>query len=159
MFCFKRFKQSAGQTLVEASLIAPLIVFFLIMIIWFARIMLTWQQISTAARYGTDLIAYTSFNEQYIKDDIKDYLCNTKTIGRTLDSDKLNIIIEINDYEPMKYDFNINNISDFTKFNLVSIINNIAGLTPVFCKKSFVEIKYSYKIPKILKILKKKALK
>ncbi|MDR3274763.1 MAG: hypothetical protein LBS81_02045 [Endomicrobium sp.] len=86
---------------------------------------------------------------------LKDYLCNTKTIGRTLDPNKLNIIIKINDYEPMKYDFNIIDISDLAKFNPVSIINNIADLTPVFCKKSFVEVKYSYKIPKILKILKK----
>ncbi|MDR0800865.1 MAG: pilus assembly protein [Endomicrobium sp.] len=153
MFYFKRFKQSRGQALVEAALIAPLVILFLFTVIWFARVMLTWQQISTAARYGTDLIAYTPFSKEYIEDDIKDYLCNARTIGRTLDPDKLDINIEINDYESVKYDFdNIEIISNIVKFNPKDILNMTAGLVPALTKKSIVEIKYSYKIPKILKI-------
>ncbi|MDR3256571.1 MAG: pilus assembly protein [Endomicrobium sp.] len=155
MSYLKWIKQSRGQALVEAALIVPLIVFFLFTIVLFARIMLTWQQISTAARYGTDLIAYTPFSEKYIREDIKDYLCNARTIGRTLDPEKLDIIIEINDYESMKYDLSITDISSITSFNPVNILNTITGLTPVLTKKSFVEIKYSYKIPAILKIIGK----
>jgi hypothetical protein len=149
----RRFKHSKGQALVEAALIAPLIVFFLFTVIWFAGVMLTWQQISTAARYGTDLIAYTPFSENYIKSDIKNYLCSTDTIGRILDPDRLEITIEINDYEAVKYDFDIT--SDFLNFNPVNILKSAVGLNPIFVKKSFVEIKYRYKIPKILKVIGK----
>jgi Flp pilus assembly protein TadG len=159
MLYLKRLKQSRGQSLVEASLIAPLIVFFLFTIIWFACVMLTWQQISTAARYGTDLIAYTSFNVAYIKNDIKDYLCNTKTVGRTLDPEKLDIKIEINDYESVKYDFDIKDISSITTLNPVNVLNTFKGLIPSLNQKSFVEITYSYKIPIILKIIGEKNIK
>ncbi|MDR0819943.1 MAG: pilus assembly protein [Endomicrobium sp.] len=61
MFYFKCFKQSRGQALVEAALIVPPIILFLFTVIWFACVMLTWQQISTAARYGTDFNCIYSF--------------------------------------------------------------------------------------------------
>jgi hypothetical protein len=150
MIYSKSLKKSNGQALVEATLITPLIIVFLFMIVWFARIMLTWQQISTAARYGTDLIAYTPFSQKYIEGDIKDYLCNPNTVGRTLDRQKLDVKIEINDYKPVKYDGSITNLK-----NIVAGSSNFEGLIPAFSKKSFVEIKYSYKIPSILKIIGK----
>ncbi|GHT70336.1 hypothetical protein AGMMS49950_05110 [Endomicrobiia bacterium] len=146
MVYLKLLRQSKGQTLVEAALVAPLIIVFLFVIVWFARVTLTWQQISTAARYGTDLIAYTPFSQKYIERDIKDYLCNPDIIGRILDPEKLDIKIEINDYKPVKYD----NLSS------ISRLGNLRGLIPGFDKKSFVEIKYSYKIPRVLKITGKK---
>jgi hypothetical protein len=67
--------------------------------------MLVWQQIPTVARDGTGLVVYISFSKEYIEDDIKNYLCNAITIGRTFDQDSLDIKIEINDSEPVKYDF------------------------------------------------------
>ncbi|MDR0800839.1 MAG: pilus assembly protein [Endomicrobium sp.] len=146
MSCLKRFKQSRGQALVEAALIAPLIIFFLFAVIWFVRVMLTWQQISTAARYGTDLIAYTPFSKKYIEDDIKNYLCNTNITGRALDPEKLDIKIEINDYEPFD-----EGIFDVANFNPKNFFNMLKGLT-VLAEKSIVEITYSYKIPEVLKI-------
>jgi hypothetical protein len=154
MIYLKSLKKSKGQALVEAALITPLIIVFLFVIAWFARVMLTWQQISTAARYGTDLIAYTPFSQKYIEEDIKDYLCNPNNIGRTLDRQKLDVKVELNDYGPVKYDINI---TDFK--NIVSIVSNFKGLIPAFSKKSFVEIKYSYKIPSILKITGKDVIK
>lgn len=154
MSCLKRFKQPRGQALVEAALIAPLIIFFLFTIIWFVRIMLTWQQISTAARYGTDLIAYTPFSKKYIEDDIKNYLCNTNIIGRTLDPEKLDIKIEINDYEP----FDVEHVFNIANFNPKNFFNTLKGLT-VFGEKSVVEITYSYKIPEVLKITDRESIK
>jgi hypothetical protein len=139
-----------GQALFEVALVIPLIIVFLFAIVWFARVALTWQQISTAARYGTDLIAYTPFDKKYIQSDIKDYLCDSNIIGRTLDPEKLDIKIEINDYEHIKCGFDITSLS-----NYASVISNLKGLISVFNKKSFVEIKYSYKIPNVLKIIGK----
>jgi uncharacterized protein (UPF0333 family) len=153
MIYLKSLKRSKGQALVEAALITPLIVVFLFVIVWFARVMLTWQQISTAARYGTDLIAYTPFSQKYIEEDIKDYLCNPNTVGRTLDRQKLDVKIEVNDYGPVKYDINVTGLK-----NIVNTLSNFKGLIPVFSKKSFVEIKYSYKIPSVLKITGKDAI-
>ncbi|MDR0617827.1 MAG: pilus assembly protein [Endomicrobium sp.] len=129
------FKQLRGQALVEAALISPLIVVFLFSIVWFASLMLSWQQIVTATKYGVDLIAYTDFDKKYIENDIKDYLCNTRTLGRILDLNRLNVVVQINDYKPN------DNVLDCSKW-----------LVP---KKSFVEITYSYKIPKVLKVIGK----
>ncbi|OEG71658.1 hypothetical protein ATZ36_13600 [Candidatus Endomicrobiellum trichonymphae] len=71
----------------------------------------------------------------------------------TLDPDRLDIKIEINDYEPVKYDFDdIKIISNIVKFNPKYILNMTTELVPALTKKSVVEIKYSHKIPKILKI-------
>jgi len=147
--CLKRF---SGQALVEATLSIFLIAFFLFTIVWFASAMLTWQQISTAARYGTDLIAYTPFNEKYIKKDIENYLCSKKTVGRVLNCEKLDIKIDINDYKPVKYNCDI---SDIVSLNPKHVFNMTLGLTPRLSKKSVVEIKYSYEIPKIFKMMGK----
>jgi hypothetical protein len=49
----------------------------------------------SAERQCTDLITYTSFSKEYIEDDVKNYLCNMRTIGKTLDLDKLDIKIEV----------------------------------------------------------------
>jgi hypothetical protein len=146
----KYFKQLNGQALVEAALIAPLIVVFLFAIVWVASLMLTWQQILTATKYGIDLITYTDFDKKYIENDIKNYLCDTKTLGRTLDLNRLNVIVEISDYNPIDIDFTR---PDITSFNSLDIVK---GLVP---KNSFVEITYSYKIPKILKVVGKESIK
>jgi hypothetical protein len=159
MAFLKFVKQSRGQTLVEAALIAPLVIIFLFAILWFARIMLTWQQISTAARYGADLLAYTPFSVKYLENDITDYLCAKSTIGRTLDPKKLNIKIEINDYKPVEYDFDITNFSNFAVLRPVSLFKSLKSFAPGLSKKSFVEINYSYNIPNMFKILGKDSMK
>jgi hypothetical protein len=149
----KYFKQLKGQALVEAVLITPLIVVFLFSIVWFASLMLTWQQIVTATKYGVDLIAYTDFEKKYIENDIKDYLCNTKTLGRILDLNRLNVVVQINEYKPIDMDFTKSNIASFGSLN---VFDCIKGLVP---KKSFVEITYLYKAPKILKVIGRENIK
>ncbi|MDR3071260.1 MAG: pilus assembly protein [Endomicrobium sp.] len=150
-------RQSRGQALVEAVLVAPLVAIFVFMIAWCGRVLLTWQQISTAAQYGANLITYTPFSLKYIKKDIEDYLCNPGTIGRILDSKRLNIKIEINDYEPINYDFlNIKELPNMSRYDLENFLNTLKKLNPSAGKKSFVEIKYSYLVPKILRMAIKK---
>ncbi|MCL2485924.1 MAG: pilus assembly protein [Endomicrobia bacterium] len=152
MLLLNKFKKSSGQALVEAALIAPLIIFFLFTVIWFARVMLTWQQITGAARYGTDLIVYTPYSEDFIKKDVRNYLCHGNNIGRTLDRDPkvLDIKVKANDAAATDYTLNIGNIS---KFNPLNIAKNIKDLVPfVGAVPSYVEITYEYKIPRILRI-------
>jgi uncharacterized protein (UPF0333 family) len=144
-----------GQAIVEAALFAPLIVFFLVAVIWFARISLTYQQIVSAARYGADLIAYTSFSEKYIKNDVTDYLCNVNNIGRILDKNKLDITVFVDDYKVPDYFFSIDGISTFDPQNAVSELN---GIDFKETNKSFVEITYRYRIPKILGLIGKKSM-
>lgn len=137
--------------MVEAALIAPLIIFFLFTVVWFARVMLTWQQITGAARYGTDLIAYTSYSKKFIEKDIRHYLCHGNNIGRTLDSDPkiLRIKVEARDAKKSDFSLGIKNIADFNPLN---IVQNIKNLSPIGPDKSYVEIEYDYKIPKIMRI-------
>ncbi|MDR1523467.1 MAG: pilus assembly protein [Endomicrobium sp.] len=148
----KYLKQLRGQALVEAALIAPLIVVFLFAVVWFASLMLTWQQILTATEYGIDLITYTNFDKKYIENDIKNYLCDAKTLGRVLDLNRLIVKVEINDYKPVDVDIDFIK-PDITSFGSLDIVK---GLVP---KNSFVEITYSYKIPKILKVIGKETIK
>src|SRR3989339_755044 len=78
-----------GQALIENALLIPIIVIIITMIFWFARILLTRQQLLMAARYGTDMIYYTHMDEAQIRGEIRDYLCGESNLGRKLDPDKL----------------------------------------------------------------------
>lgn len=166
-------KNKNGQALVEAALTAPLIVFFLFTIIWFGGIMLTWQQITGAARYGTDMIAYTPYDKRYIENEIKNYLCSNLTIGRVLDRNQLEIEISIKDLkEPI--DFTLDNVinESLLDINPIKIIENLIGVFDKLknqientwdvvnpknlinpdANKSFVEIRYNYKAPRVMSI-------
>lgn len=80
---------SSGQALVENVLIIPIIVVIVVMLFWFAEIMLTKQQLVMATRYGTDLILYSNMSKDQIKAEITDYLCGINAAGRRLDPSKL----------------------------------------------------------------------
>ena len=150
MLYFKKLKNSKGQALVEAALIAPLIVFFLFSVIWFARVLLTWQQITAAARYGTDLIAYSPFSRTYIENDIINYLCSPSNVGRILDRDKLKVTVVSADMDPHDYTISVGNIESF---NPLGIAAGVRGILPVLLPKSYVEISYEYKLPMLISII------
>ena len=170
MFTQKNLRNKKGQALLEAALIAPLIIFFLFAVIWFGRIMLTWQQITGAARYGTDLIAYTSYTEKQIEDDIRNYLCHHSNIGRTLSSTTVHIDVHFSTprFPSMNYtsvsdkEFNNENINDFKADSIFSGLTDIVlGISKMFAdpidmekSMSYVEISYKYKTPLILSALK-----
>ncbi|AKL97811.1 TadE family protein [Endomicrobium proavitum] len=150
----KRFKnskpalRSKGQSLVEAALFMPLIVFFLFAVVWFARVALTWQQLTGAARYGTDLLVYTRYSEDTIKGFIINYLCHSSNIGRTLDREKLNVVVKANDSQKLDYSLSLDNIANFSPTELVKLKDSLLAVN---LKKSYVELVYTYKIPPILK--------
>jgi hypothetical protein len=141
------FKFSKGQALIEAALITPLLAIFLIVIIWFAKVALTYQQLIGAARYGTDLIANTPFSKEYIERDIKDYLCNKNTIGRILNPDKLNIEVVINDFPSINAEMSIDSIAKIP--DLITIVSQFSPIKQM----SYVELTYSYQYPAILRRL------
>jgi hypothetical protein len=149
MFLFCALKKNKGQALVEAAITAPLIVFFLLTVIWFCGVMLTWQQITGAARYGTDMIAYTPYTKQEIEKGIKDYLCHGNEIGRVLDRDKLEVKIEIYDAAEIDFTLSFENIIDKNPLNIIKTLESFWNdfIAP---KKSYVEITYNYKVPRIL---------
>jgi hypothetical protein len=156
MFLIKIIRCRKGQSLTEAALIMPLIVFFLFTVMWFGKIMLTWQQIAGAARYGTDMIAYTPFSENYIKRDIIDYLCNANTIGRILDEKNLVVNVEI--YDMAKIDFSLT-IDNLQNFNISDIVDNVKGILPVEQDYSSVEIIYYFDAPFVFKAFGKDKIK
>jgi len=147
MFSKHNRKNIKGQALVEAALITPLIVFFLFTLVWFARIMLTWQQIIGAARYGTDLIAYTNFSKSSIENYVISYLCDKNNIGRTLDPDKLTVEAKIQN-QP-KIDFSIS-FSSLLNFNPQNIIDTLIAVSPA-APMSSVTVTYKYRTPLVLR--------
>ena len=136
-----------GQAFTEAVFILPLICVMVIAVFWFGKICLTWQQLVSAARYGTDMVANTPLNQQEIKKDIENYLTHHFIKGRLLDKNKIKeITVEINDAPATKID-----ISDF--FNIFSDVGKLLNnVTTVSIKPSVIRITYSYDIPKIFAI-------
>ena len=73
-----------GQAFTEAVFILPIIFVMIVSVFWFGKICLTWQQLVSAARYGTDMIANTPLNQKEIKKDIENYLTHHFIKGRLL---------------------------------------------------------------------------
>lgn len=140
-----------GQAFTEAVFILPIICVLIICVFWFGKICLTWQQLVSAARYGTDMIANTPLTQKEIKKDIENYLTHRFIKGRLLDRNKLKeITVEINDAPITKFD-----ISDFV--NIFSDVGNLLkNISTVSVKPSVVRITYSYDMPKILQIASNK---
>ena len=136
-----------GQAFTEAVFILPIICVMIICVFWFGKVCLTWQQLVSAARYGTDMVANTPLNQKEIKKDIENYLTHHFIKGRLLDKSKLKeITVEINDAPVTKFD-----ITDFTNIfsDAVNLANNVAAFS---VKPSVVRITYSYDMPKIFQI-------
>jgi hypothetical protein len=136
-----------GQAFTEAVFILPIVFIMIVAVFWFGKICLTWQQLVSAARYGTDMIANTPLNQKEIKKDIENYLTHHFIKGRLLDKKQLKeIIVEINDAPVTKFD-----ISDF--FNIFSDTGNLLkSVTNFSIKPSTVRIVYSYPLPKIFQL-------
>jgi hypothetical protein len=137
-----------GQALIESVLVIPLLLIIFTAIFWFSRVVLTRQQLLTAARYGTDMIAYTDMNEDQIRREIRTYLCDPGTEGRTLDSSQLpdkNIRIVIDRY--MLPEMGFYNLSGYAK--LARMLDEIA--VPLKHTSS-VEIYYSIPLPRMFSL-------
>ena len=137
-------RNKKGQAFTEAFFVFPIIVVLIFSVVWFARVLLTWQQLVSATRYGTDMIANTNLSCDDIKKDIKNYLTNKMIEGRRLDTDKIkDISVDIKEYNGISY-----NITDLTK-----ISNLVHGLFVPANELSTVSISYSYELPKIMNIV------
>ncbi|MDD2523766.1 MAG: TadE family protein [Endomicrobiia bacterium] len=138
-------KNRKGNAFVEALFILPMMVLMFVSVIWFARVLLTWQQLISATRYGTDMIATTTLNAYDIKKDIENYLTHRMIDGRRLDAEKIKEInVDINDYP--KIDINVR---DLTKiFNDINGL--IKGLLIPNADVSSVKITYCYDLPNIM---------
>lgn len=133
-----------GQAFTEAVFIFPVIVVLIFSVVWFGRVLLTWQQLVSATRYGTDMIANTNLSRDDIEKDIKNYLTNKMIEGRRLDVDKIkDITIDIKDYNGI--DYNITDLSNISNF--------VQGLFIPSNDLSTVSISYSYDLPKIMNIV------
>ena len=88
-----------GQAFLEGIFILPIVVVLIFSVVWFGRVLLTWQQLISATRYGTDMIANTSLSKEDIKKDIENYLTHRMIEGRKLDKEKIKEIkVDIKDY-------------------------------------------------------------
>lgn len=133
-----------GQAFTEAIFVFPVIIVLIFSVVWFARVLLTWQQLVSATRYGTDMIANTTLSGEDIKKDIKNYLTNKMIEGRRLDTDKIkDITVDIKDYNGI--DYNITDLSNISNF--------VQGLFVPSNDLSTVSISYSYDLPKIMNII------
>ncbi len=137
-------KNTKGQAFTEAIFVFPVIVVLIFSVIWFARVLLTWQQLVSATRYGTDMIANTTLSSDDIKKDIENYLTNKMIEGRRLNIEKIKEInIDIKKYEPISY--------NFTDLSVISSF--VQGLFIPSNELSTVSISYSYDLPKIMNVV------
>ena len=137
-------KNNKGQAFTEAIFLFPIIIVLIFSVVWFARVLLTWQQLISATRYGTDMIANTTLSGEDIKKDIKNYLTNKMIEGRRLDTDKIkDITVDIKGYNGI--DYNITDLSNISNF--------VQGLFVPSNDLSTVSISYSYDLPKIMNII------
>lgn len=138
-------KNNKGQALTELALIAPVLILFVIAVIWFARVVITRQQLVSASRYGTDMIANTALSPKEIKEDIQNYLTHHWIQGRKLDKNKIKEInIDIKDYPKISL-----NIADLPN-SLANIGQIVKGFVLPSKDLSSVTIKYEYDVPALL---------
>ena len=141
-------KNNKGQAFVEVAFVFPIMVVLIFSVVWFARILLTWQQLVSATRYGTDMILNTNLSASDIKKDIENYLTHKMIEGRRLDIKRIKEInVDIKDFQSLGLD----NILD-----LNSISNFVDGMFVSSNDLSTVSITYSYDVPKILNFIGKK---
>ena len=137
-------KNTKGQAFTEAIFVFPVIIVLIFSVVWFARVLLTWQQLVSATRYGTDMIANTTLSSDDIKKDIENYLTNKMIEGRRLNIEKIKEInIDIKKYEPISY--------NFTDLSVISSF--VQGLFIPSNELSTVSISYSYDLPKIMNVV------
>ena len=138
------FDNKKGQAFTESIFIFPIIIVLVFSVVWFAHLLLTWQQLIPATRYGTDMIANTSLKKEDIKKDIENYLTHRMIEGRKLDISKIK---EIN-VDIKNYDF-----TNFNVFDLPDIYNRVRNFLLPSTELSSVSIVYSYDLPRIMYLI------
>lgn len=133
-----------GQAFTEGIFIFPVIIVLVFSVVWFAHLLLTWQQLISATRYGTDMIANTSLKKEDIKKDIENYLTHRMIVGRKLDISKIKEInVNIVDYVVTDIDF----------LDVNFLFNVAKNLFFPSTELSSVSIVYSYDLPQIMHLV------
>ena len=133
-----------GQAFTEGIFIFPVIIVLVFSVVWFAHLLLTWQQLISATRYGTDMIANTSLNKEDIKKDIENYLTHRMIVGRRLDISKIKEInVNIVDYA----------VTDINFLDVNFLFNVAQNLFFPSTELSSVSIVYSYDLPQIMHLV------
>lgn len=133
-----------GQAFTEGIFIFPVIIVLVFSVVWFAHLLLTWQQLISATRYGTDMIANTSLKKEDIKKDIENYLTHRMIVGRRLDISKIKEInINIVDYA----------VTDINFLDVNFLFNVARSLFFPSTELSSVSIVYSYDLPQIMHLV------
>ena len=142
------FFNNKAQAFTEALFVFPIMIVMIFFIIWTARILLTWQQLVSATRYGTDMIVNTNLSCDDIKKDIENYLTHRNIEGRRLDINKIKeITVDIKDYP--KIDIGVANLTSL--FGTIDSL--IKGVVLPATELSSVSITYTYDLPSFLKIV------
>lgn len=147
-----------GQALVESVLIIPVLIAVVFSIVWFSRILITRQQLLSAARYGTDLIVYTQLNENDIRREIRNYLSHHWIEGRKLDAGQItdtDITVRIEKFTLPNF-----TMTDYLAplaFSL-KMKDVIAHLVSPLEHTSYVQISYEFALPSIFRIFHRRTL-
>ena len=133
-----------GQAFTEGIFIFPVIIVLVFSVVWFAHLLLTWQQLISATRYGTDMIANTSLKKEDIKKDIENYLTHRMIVGRRLDISKIKEInVNIVNYA----------VTDINCLDVNFLFNVSKNLFFPSTELSSVSIIYSYDLPQIMHLV------
>lgn len=124
-----------GQALIESIIVIPVLLIVVTTIFWFSRVVLTRQQLLAAARYGTDLMVYTTLDEEAIRSEITDFLCTSKYEGRTLDRARVDVKMKLERFP------------EITADNVISLLPQFA--TP-WEHLSAVTVTYAFDVPPII---------
>jgi len=135
---------SKGQALLETIICVPIIAALIVMISFFCNAILTKQQLLMAARYGTDLIVYTDMDENQVRNEVRDYLCDNNAKGRKLNSNNLRD-------EDIKV-----SAKRFPKLGSADVYRKAATIFQQYYNPkqytSSVEIFYSIRVPKVFEL-------
>lgn len=148
-----KFSNNKAQALLETLLIIPVFMVLLIGLFWFSRVLITKQQLTMAARYGTDLIASTNLSQSQIKKEVRNYLSDRNVEGRKLDPNKLgdeNIVVKINSFNVPAFDGFEDVINPVKMGQLLENYIRLLKMPVSYSSElSSVELSYEFGVPKI----------
>jgi hypothetical protein len=127
-------------------------------IVWFSRILLTRQQLLSAARYGTDLIVYTSLSEDEVRQEIRNYLSHRWIEGRKLDAELLTdnrIKVKIDKFELPQFTMADYLVPTGFALRMESVMNILAFPQN---HTSSVEIYYEFPMPALFHLFTRRTI-
>jgi hypothetical protein len=143
-------RKERGQALVESVLLIPVLAVIIFAIVWFSRLVITRQQLLSAARYGTDLILYTDLTEDGVRREVRNFLAHRWIRGRKLDRNVLSddmITVHIDSFELPEFGL----VDYYFPLAFAARLEQpLRKLSNPLDYTSYVEISYRIKTPGIL---------